>query len=372
MRRLALALLAPTLLTHCTPSGDECSVDADCLVGQVCRNVPEREALACLRATPSAGDAGPGDVEPVVIESFTADAAVVARGGSTTLRWRADYASSCALSAGIGGVPVEGTAEVTPERNTEFTLSCQGPSGPAIARVPVALEVEVLSFAVSRLELNAGTEVTVFWQSAGATRCLLNYPFSSYEIPALDFEDGSFAFSPAASGEVSVTCDGAAGPASATATLEVARIQAFAASPPAVAAGEQVSLSWSADHVTGCVVSDLQGPFDDEVAVVQVDETTTFTLLCDGHEGELAATVQVPVLILGLSAAQDTVAAGASTTLSFSVAPEVSACTVNDFTVPLDQSYDTGPLTQTGTFTLECQRADGVSAQAAVTVTVLP
>ncbi len=73
-------------------------------------------------------------VEPVAIQSFTASPVIVAPGGEVTLAWTTSEAASCEITPGpISASPTaSGSAPVTVSASTTYTLTCQGPSGPAV------------------------------------------------------------------------------------------------------------------------------------------------------------------------------------------------------------------------------------------------
>lgn len=292
---LAAALL---LLSACPPAAEgECAVDADCPAGEVCRSLLESDERVCIEPfTPP--DAGPDEQEPVVIDELTADDALVSAGGSTTLRWTARHASSCAFNEGIGGVEESGSLEVTVARTTEYTLSCQGEDGPALASVTVAVEVDVLSLAVDDAQVNVGDELTLRWTSIGATACTASAPgLAPLEVPTTSLEEGEVSFTATAGGEATLSCEGEPEAVSETVAFEVARVASFTATPSTTTPGGTVTLAWVGESVTGCAVEGVTDPdaSDSEVEVT-VDATRDFTLLCEGFDGvEIQATATVTV-----------------------------------------------------------------------------
>lgn len=297
--RFGLSLAAAlALLGACPPAAQgECAEDADCPEGEVCRQLMESEERVCIETfTPP--DAGPDERDPVAIDELTADDEVVSAGGTTTLRWTARNATSCAFNEGIGGVDESGEVEVTVERTTEYTLSCQGEDGPALASVTVAVEVEVLSLAFDDDQVNVGEELTLRWTSIGATACTASAPgLAPLEVPAASLESGEVTFTATAGGEATLSCEGEPAAISETVSFEVARIASFTATPSTTAAGGTVTLSWVAESVTNCAVLDVTDADDSDSEVeVTVDETQDYTLRCEGFDGvDIEATVAVTV-----------------------------------------------------------------------------
>ncbi len=60
-------------------------------------------------------------------------------GASTTLTWSIAGASAASIDQGIGSVPLQGSATVSPTATTTYTLTASGPGGTAAAKVTVAV-----------------------------------------------------------------------------------------------------------------------------------------------------------------------------------------------------------------------------------------
>ena len=61
--------------------------------------------------------------------TFAASPATLKIGERATLAWTSNGAESCSIEPDIGQVPANGSIEVAPGRNTEYTLSAAGPGG---------------------------------------------------------------------------------------------------------------------------------------------------------------------------------------------------------------------------------------------------
>lgn len=291
---LLVALLG--LLAGCPPPG-ECVTDEDCPGTRECRPLRESDERVCVEPfTPP--DAGPDEQEPVVIDELTADDDVVEAGGTTTLRWTTSHATSCAFNEGIGTVPTSGEHEVTITDTTTYTLSCQGHEGPALASVTVAVEVAVLGFDIDKEQANVGETLTLSWTTLGATACTASAPgLAPHEVPSAELVAGEVSFTAATGGEATLSCEGEPEGATASVPFEVAHISSFTATPGTTTAGGTVTLSWSGENVSNCAVEGVTDPdpSDDSVEVT-VEETTGFTLLCEGFNGvEIEASVIVTV-----------------------------------------------------------------------------
>lgn len=278
------------------PKG-ECATDEDCPAGEECRPLRESDEHVCV-APFVPGDAGPDERDPVVIDELSADDEFVPAGGTTTLRWSARNATSCALDGGIGSVPATGEREVTIDDTTRFTLSCQGHEGPAIATVTVSVQVRISTLALSGQELNVGEQVALQWTTVGASACTASAPgLDDYAVPSEDIASGEVTFTPPEGGTASLVCEGVPAAVTEGVPFEVARVASFTATPSTTTAGGTVTLAWTGENVSGCAVEGVTDadPSDDSVEVT-VDETTGFTLRCEGFRGvEIEATVTVTV-----------------------------------------------------------------------------
>jgi len=63
----------------------------------------------------------------------------VIKGQSAALNWRSQNASKCDIQPGIGQVPPQGARSITPDGNTEYTISCSGEGGTATSSANVAV-----------------------------------------------------------------------------------------------------------------------------------------------------------------------------------------------------------------------------------------
>ncbi|HUQ95991.1 MAG TPA: OmpA family protein [Bryobacteraceae bacterium] len=64
-----------------------------------------------------------------VIATFTVEPSSIERGQSATLQWSTTNATSSSIDQGIGSVPANGTARVSPSNTTTYRLTATGPGG---------------------------------------------------------------------------------------------------------------------------------------------------------------------------------------------------------------------------------------------------
>jgi hypothetical protein len=121
---LALWPLVACLFAGC-PAQETCATAADCGDGEVC------SLSLCVR---------PEVPDTVVIESFSADPAIIPPGSTSTLTWRTRNARACVLDPGASTVPRTGSVPVSPGVSTNYTLRCEGSGGPVEASTLIAVD----------------------------------------------------------------------------------------------------------------------------------------------------------------------------------------------------------------------------------------
>jgi hypothetical protein len=366
--RAPLLVLVPALalLTGCPPAGD-CQVDADCGDGFACRESAEG-GLVCIQVVDT-GDGGPS--QDVGILTFVADPAVVASGGTSTLTWTTENATSCALSGGLGAVDTNGSLEVTVDDTTEFALNCQGDNGPVGERVTVAVEVAIETFTATPADVDELGEVTLAWTAVGADSCQLTY---GTQVDLAVDASADHTFVPGSSDDATLTCQGANGPVTDTAAIRLARITALTATPPAIAVGQSTTLAWTAENATACAINGETDPNpDDDQLVVSPTATQSYSLRCTGFQGELRRDIESVVLITAWAPAAASVASGEDAVFNFTLDQRVASCELDDATaVDIGTgSVTISAITADVTHTLTCQDGDGLTATSeSATVTV--
>lgn len=118
-------------------------------------------------------------------------------GESVTLAWVAPGASSITLVAAPGG-PIDvgtqvasGSVLVSPTANTTYTLT----AGTRSATTTVQVKPTLIAFDVSSLSADAGSTITLSWQTANATRVQLSAPGRGTLLDEMDAQriaNGSF------------------------------------------------------------------------------------------------------------------------------------------------------------------------------------
>src|SRR5207237_1434135 len=186
---------------------------------------PALAVTILLMAACSTNAGGGGGGLAPVITSFTSDAATVAPGQSTTLRWSVTNAISVSIDHGVG--LVSGTSMVvTPVDTTTYTLTAAGPGGRATQSVSVSVHTPFLHLQYDDPPVGAGKLRLVRNASSTATHLVLDLqvggnPVTGFGIAlSLPVDAAKVTFTPASGLVVNATTlDAGSAPATAAATL---------------------------------------------------------------------------------------------------------------------------------------------------------
>lgn len=74
------------------------------------------------------------DPNALEVLEFQAEPAVIAAGGTTTLRWRVQAASRVVIDNGVGEVPLQGETAVSPMQDTTYVLTATNDTGEVVTR----------------------------------------------------------------------------------------------------------------------------------------------------------------------------------------------------------------------------------------------
>jgi len=114
--------------------------------------------LMILIAGCAAPKTPPAVATPPVIGTFSNDPITISAGGTSTLSWVVDGATSVSIDQGIGKVDVQGTKVVSPVTSTVYTLTATNSAGTvtrsAVATVNPAPPAAAMPFAVTSVIAN--------------------------------------------------------------------------------------------------------------------------------------------------------------------------------------------------------------------------
>ena len=336
-----------------------------------------------ISVTPTAG-------APTV--TIAANPTSLVLGASSNLSWSSSNATACTASGSWSGSrATSGTANVTPAATgtATYTLSCTGAGGTAnaSATVTVSAPAPTVTISAAPTTIILGATSTISWTTSNAASCTASGAWTGARTTT-----GNQVVTPASSGSLGYTlsCTGAGGTASATATLTVndppllpVPTVTIAAAPTTVTLGSASTLTWSSTDASACTASgDWSGAraTSGNTAVTPIATgTASYTLSCTGGGGTASATATVtvnpvppamPTVTLAISPTSLTV--GDSASLSWS-STDATACTASGAWTGTRATSGTLTVTPTAagtqTYTLGCTGAGGTSSRS-VTLTV--
>jgi hypothetical protein len=151
-----------------------------------------------------------------VTSSLTANPTSITTGQSSTLTWSSTSSSSCTGTNFSTGNATSGSVAVSPTATTTYNVTCTGTSGSASASATVTVTAGVTtSLTANPNSIGSGQSSTLTWSSTNAASC------TGINFSTGNATSGSATVSPAATTTYSISCTGAAGTASASATVTV-------------------------------------------------------------------------------------------------------------------------------------------------------
>jgi hypothetical protein len=237
----------------------------------------------------------PAPATPVPVVSLTAAAATVIAGLTTNLTWSATNATSCTASGGWSGVqPISGSASVTVNQQTTFSLTCSGAGGTSGAQVSVGVDPPTVSMTANPTSVTAGTSATIVWSSTGATSCMSGGGWTGTQSTS-----GSASVAVSQQTTFSLVCTGPGGSGNGQVSIGVdAPKVSVTANRASVVAGTDATVTWSSIGATSCIATGgwTGAKPTSGSAALTVDRETTFSLTCDGAGGRGSAQVTVAIV----------------------------------------------------------------------------
>ena len=222
--------------------------------------------------------------------TFSASPATLKIGERATLAWTSNGAESCAIEPDIGQVPANGSVEVAPGRNTEYTLSATGPGG-TTTRTATATYVKPTASIQAAPELleEVGRSSTLTWVFSNADTCFVDQGIGEVE------PGGSIAVSPMRTTIYTITAAGPGGIAKDYATVAFVPPEIdFAATPEILDEGQTATLSWTVRNADDRAIDQGVGRVPPQgETVVDPEQTTIYVLSAEGPGGRVSESVSV-------------------------------------------------------------------------------
>ena len=292
-------------------------------------------------------DPPPPPVGTPNILAFSASATSVLEGGTVTLTWNVENATSVKIDATAGDAPLAPstmlsgsvmTPAITTQTTFTITASKEGATSATksiVVDVMAPAAVRVDSFAANPTTIDRGDMSTLSWRTTNATSVKIDVMNGANVVAAGNMLEGSTTVMPDATTVYVITAEGPMGPATSMATVTVNEpvpvINSFNAMPDTITEGDSSTLSWMVTGATSIDISDAGGTSvysgADAMSTVTVTPaaTTTYTLTATNQFGMVTDTEMVTVnappnaMVNSFTASPDTITWGGSAVLAWDV-----------------------------------------------------
>ncbi|OGD70403.1 hypothetical protein A3I18_02770 [Candidatus Campbellbacteria bacterium RIFCSPLOWO2_02_FULL_35_11] len=153
--------------------------------------------------------------------TMSANPTTIGVGGSSTLSWTSNNATSAVINNGVGSVPTNSFAVVAPNQTTTYTGTFTGPGGTAVCQATVTVTLvpaPTCTMSVAPGSIQAGNNATLTWTSTNTTSASINQGIGVVVL------NGNRIVSPAQTTTYIGTFTGAGGVATCSATLNVTSV----------------------------------------------------------------------------------------------------------------------------------------------------
>jgi len=321
----------------------------------------------------------------VVVQTPTPSCAISANpnslqhGGSSTLTWSSNNATSASINQGIGGVALAGSNVVSNLTSTKtYTMTVTGPGGTANCQTTITVQQQQAPSCTLTTNLSTiqyGGSFTLSWSSSNATSASLNQGIGSVGV------NGTYVVSNLqVTTTYTLTVTGPGGTANCQTFVTVqqqpdAPSCTISANPNSVQHGGSSTLNWSSLNATSATLSSYGSvSLNGSQTVNNITSNSTYTLTVTGPGG--TANCQTTITVqqqqtpsCSISANPSSVQTGGSSYLTWSSSNATSANLSNFGSVGTNGNQTVYP-SGTTTYTLTVYGSQGQSAQCQTTVNV--
>ena len=308
--------------------------------------------------------------------TLSANPTTINSGQSSALSWSSTDATSCAGS-NFTPTGTTGSASVSPNQTTTYSIVCTGRGGSANASTTVTVNAPTpptATIAANPASVTTGQSSTLTWSSTNATSCS-GTNFSP------NGTSGTASVSPTQTTTYTLTCTGAGGLGSASTSVTfvppAATTATISANPSTINSGQTSTLTWSSTNATVCTGTNFTPAGTAGSLVVSPTLNTTYTISCTGVGGLASASSTISVVApttptATISANPSTINSGQTSTLTWS-STNAASCTGTNFSpTGTAGSLPVSP-TQTTNYAVKCTGTGGIAnASATVTINQLP
>ena len=247
--------------------------------------------------TVSVGAVTPG--MPQIVR-FEANPLSIGPGGSTTLSWATNNATTVTITPNVGSVTPNGSTTVSPTATTTYTLTATNSVGSVTAPLTITVAgnavPQVVTFVANPSTINPGQQTKICWQVTNASNISIT-PGVGTNLNANDCAT----VSPSTTTVYTLTATNGAGQIQANTTVTVGQVQilSFTANPPnSAAAGSPVVLTWTTANANSVVIigGDIPPTTGQPNGSITINPVSnqTYTLTAYGPGGQtVSATISV-------------------------------------------------------------------------------
>ncbi len=281
--------------------------------------------------------------------TLTVSPASVTAGSSATLTWSSTNASDVVIDNGVGVMPPNGSASVSPQQSTTYTATARGAGGSATASARVEVTPvpgPTLTISASPSTVNSGEFTTITWATTNVTEVTITPEIELEDVPGFPVS-GSAVVVPADTTTYTATAKGPGGTVTQSTTVTVihpAPKFTFTATPASIISGESATLTWTTEFTDSISIDQGIGTVDlpSGTRTVSPTATTTYTATATSKGGTVTQSATVEVhppgeLAATLVATPNSIASGQCTTLTWN--------SQNATRVTIDNGVDTGGQT---------------------------
>ncbi len=231
------------------------------------------------------------------IVRFEANPLSIAPGGTSTLSWATNNATTVTIDNGIGSVNVNGSKQVSPTQTTTYVLTATNASGQSVT-APITVTVagnavpQVVTFVANPSTISPGQQTKLCWQVTNGQSISIT-PDVGSNLNANDCAT----VTPSVTTVYTLTATNGAGQIQANATVVVGQVQilSFTANPVfSTNSGSPVVLSWTTANATQVVLigADVPPQTLQPNGSVTINPTSnqTYTLTAYGPGGQTVST----------------------------------------------------------------------------------
>ena len=229
------------------------------------------------------------------IKFFSISDASIYKSQSAMLNWEVENAESVSIDQDVGTVDLIGSKEVTPDANTEYTLTASNPAGSSkrTVQIEVKSKPEIKSFSIDPKSIYQSQSATLNWEVENAESVSIDQDVGTVDLC------GPKEVTPDANTEYTLTASNPAGSSKRAVQIEVKgkpEIAFFKACLDRIPTYTSTELKWEVINAESVSIDNNIGSVGPSgTKPVSPIETTTYALTATNPAGPKTATTKIKV-----------------------------------------------------------------------------